>query len=183
MESQLTLTALQTNLFWEDKQKNLDQLSNQLAQLPQTDLIILPEMFTTGFTMRAKEFAEAMEGSTVQWMRGHAKKNNAAIAGSTIIKEGEKRYNRFLFVLPNGDIHYYDKRHTFTLAGEHKAYATGQNDGLLHYKGWKICPLICYDLRSPVWSRNTQDFDLLIYIANEVNKIRITYKVHKIFTL
>ncbi len=170
MEYQLTLTALQTNLFWEDKQKNLDQLSNQLAQLPQTDLIILPEMFTTGFTMRAKEFAEAMEGSTVQWMRGHAKKNNAAIAGSTIIKEGEKRYNRFLFVLPNGDIHYYDKRHTFTLAGEHKAYATGQNDGLLHYKGWKICLRVCYDLRFPVWARNTSDYDVLIYTANWPHK-------------
>ncbi len=170
MESQLTLTALQTDLFWEDKQKNLEQLSFQINTLPKTDLIILPEMFTTGFSMKAAKHAESMEGDTVQWMQQWAKKKNAVIAGSTVIQEDNKCFNRFLFVAPNGEVQFYDKRHTFTLAGEHKAYATGQNDGLIHYKGWKICLRVCYDLRFPVWGRNTADYDVLIYTANWPHK-------------
>lgn len=170
MESQLTLTALQTNLFWENKQKNLDHLANQIEQLPTTDLIILPEMFTTGFSMEAEKHAESMEGSTTQWMLKWAIKTNAAIAGSTVIKENGQCYNRFLFVAPSGKIDFYDKRHTFTLAGEHKAYTAGQNNGLLQYKGWKICLRVCYDLRFPVWARNTSDYDLLIYTANWPHK-------------
>lgn len=170
MESQLTLTALQTNLFWEDKQKNLAHLSKAIVNLPKSDLVILPEMFTTGFTMQAKQFAESMEGPTVQWMQELAERNHTAIAGSTIIAEGEKIYNRFLFVTPTGEVQFYDKRHTFTLAGEGKAYATGDNDGLIDYKGWKICLRVCYDLRFPVWGRNTSDYDVLIYTANWPHK-------------
>ena len=139
MESQLTLTAIQTNLFWEDKQKNWEQLGRQLEGLSPADIIIFPEMFTTGFSMEAEKNAESMEGETVQWMQHWAKKKNAAIAGSTVIKENNKCYNRFLFVSPNGKIQFYDKRHTFTLAGEDKVYATGENSGLIDYKGWKIC--------------------------------------------
>ena len=170
MESQLTLTALQTNLFWEDKAKNLQQLAEQIEALPTSDIIILPEMFTTGFTMAAEKFAESMQGETVEWLRYWAEKKQAAIAGSTVIKENNKCYNRFLFVSPNGRIQFYDKRHTFTLAGEDKAYAKGENDGLIDYKGWKICLRVCYDLRFPVWGRNTSDYDLLIYTANWPHK-------------
>lgn len=170
MESHLTLTALQTNLFWEDKQKNWDQLGRQIEGLSLTDIIILPEMFTTGFSMEAEKNAESMEGETVQWMQQWAKKKNAAIAGSTVIKENSKCYNRFLFVSPNGEIQYYDKRHTFTLAGEDKAYATGENSGLIDYKGWKICLRVCYDLRFPAWGRNTSNYDVLIYTANWPHK-------------
>ena len=170
MESQLTLTALQTNLFWEDKQKNWKQLGRQIEGLDHTEVIILPEMFTTGFSMEAEKHAESMEGETVRWMQQWAKKKNAAIAGSTVIKVEGKYYNRFLFVHPNGAVDFYDKRHTFTLAGEHKAYATGENNGIINYKGWKICLRVCYDLRFPVWARNTTDYDLLIYTANWPHK-------------
>jgi len=170
MESHLTLSALQTNLFWEDKPKNWEHLGHQIDGLPKTDLIILPEMFTTGFSMEAEKNAESMEGETIQWMQQWAKKKGAAIAGSTAIKENGKYYNRFLFVSPGGTIQFYDKRHTFTLAAEDKAYATGENSGIIDYKGWKICLRVCYDLRFPVWGRNTSDYDVLIYTANWPHK-------------
>lgn len=170
MEEQFHLTAVQTDLFWEDKAHNLDHLSKVLDQLPATDLVVLPEMFSTGFTMAAQKFAEPMEGETVQWMQHWAKKLNAAVAGSTIITDNTTTYNRFLFVSPDGSVQFYDKRHTFTLAGEDKAYAQGQNNGLIDYKGWKICLRVCYDLRFPVWGRNTTDYDLLIYTANWPHK-------------
>jgi len=170
MESQLTVTALQTSLFWQDKKKNLAHLEEQFAALPSTDLVVLPEMFTTGFTMEAETYAEVMNGLTIQWMQLWAKKLDAALCGSTIIREEGNIHNRFLFVAPSGEVQYYDKRHTFTLAGEHKAYATGQNDGIISYKDWKICLRVCYDLRFPVWGRNTVDYDLIIYTANWPHK-------------
>lgn len=170
MESRLTVSALQTHLFWQDKEKNFTHLAEQLVDLPSTDLVVLPEMFATGFTMEAETFAEPMDGPTVLWMQDWAKKQNAALCGSTIIRDQGKIYNRFLFVAPSGEVQYYDKRHTFTLAGEHKAYAAGQNDGIITYKDWKICLRVCYDLRFPVWGRNTMDYDLLIYTANWPHK-------------
>jgi omega-amidase len=170
MDSQLTITALQTDLFWENKDKNLLELEDQLGQLTQTDLVILPEMFSTGFTMNSRKFAESMQGPTLQWMLTQAKNMHAALAGSVIILEDEKIVNRFLFVSPDGEIQFYDKRHTFTLAGEHKAYASGSNDGLVNYKGWKISLRICYDLRFPVWNRNTSDYEVLIFTANWPSK-------------
>lgn len=170
MDNALDITAIQTDLVWEDKTKNLAALDQQLADLLPTDLVVLPEMFTTGFTMEAQKFAEPMEGVTVQWMQQWAKKLKAAVAGSTIITDNGMTYNRFLFVSPDGSVQFYDKRHTFTLAGEHKAYAQGQNDGLVTYKGWKICLRVCYDLRFPVWGRNTSDYDLLLYTANWPHK-------------
>ncbi len=127
-------------------------------------------MFTTGFTMEAETYAEAMNGPTIQWMKAWAKKRKTALCGSTIIGEQGNIYNRFLFVAPSGKIQFYDKRHTFTLAGEHLAYTTGQNDGIVDYLGWKICLRVCYDLRFPVWGRNTVDYDLLIYTANWPHK-------------
>ncbi|MGB2085958.1 MAG: amidohydrolase [Flavobacteriaceae bacterium] len=170
MNKPLTLTALQSDLVWEDKTKNLAAFERALTTLLPTDLVILPEMFTTGFTMAAQKFAESMDGTTVQWMQHWAKKLDAAVAGSTIITDNGTTYNRFLFVSPEGSVQFYDKRHTFTLAGEHKAYTQGQNDGLIVYKGWKICLRVCYDLRFPVWGRNTSDYDLLLYTANWPHK-------------
>ena len=170
MESQLTVTALQTTLFWENKEQNLVHLEKQLMKLPTTELVVLPEMFATAFTMEAETFAETMDGPTIEWMRTWAKKLDAAIAGSTIIRKDEKIYNRFLFVAPSGAIQFYDKRHTFTLAGEHMAYARGQNDRIIRYKDWSICLRVCYDLRFPVWGRNTADYDLIIYTANWPHK-------------
>ncbi|MBE0423848.1 MAG: amidohydrolase, partial [Lutibacter sp.] len=146
--------------------KKINQINEQV------DLIILPEMFTTGFNMHPQKIGDTMHGETVVWMRKIASEKNAAIAGSVIIFENNNFYNRFLFVHPSGEINFYDKRHLFTLAGEDKVYVAGKEKLIVEYKGWKICPLVCYDLRFPVWARNTEDYDLLIYVANWP-KIRI----------
>tara|TARA_B100000579_G_scaffold431158_1_gene445759 strand:- start:560 stop:1249 length:690 start_codon:yes stop_codon:yes gene_type:complete len=132
----------------------------------ETDIILLPEMFTTGFTMNAQKVAESMEGTSLTWMKSWAKKLEVLLGGSIVIKEDGKIYNRFVMVGSKGIVTYYDKRHTFSLAGEDKAYASGTNSGLFEYQGWKICLRICYDLRFPVWSRNTEDYDLLLFVAN-----------------
>lgn len=170
MDSNLSVTAIQTNIFWEDKRQNWTHLEKHLTQLAATDIIILPEMFTTGFTMESQKFSEEMTGPTVTWMQKWTKKTHAALAGSCPITDQGKYYNRFLFVSPSGGIQWYDKRHTFTLSGENEAYETGQNNGLINYKGWKICLRVCYDLRFPVWARNTEDYDLLIFTANWPHK-------------
>jgi predicted amidohydrolase len=123
-------------------------------------------MFTTGFTMQPERVAETMNGETIQWMQSLAKAKNAAITGSLIIVEEGKYYNRLVFVFPTGEIQQYDKRHLFTLAGEDGVFTAGTSKVLIEYKGWKICPLICYDLRFPVFSRNVENYDLLIYVAS-----------------
>ncbi len=163
----LSVTIIQSNLLWEDKKGNLKYFQEKIERIKtNTDLIILPEMFTTGFSMNPQPFAEKMDGDTVKWMQNLAKASNAAIAGSIIINEHGNNVNRFLFVKPNGSYQYYDKRHLFAMAGEHKFYTQGDKNILINYKGWRIQPQICYDLRFPVWSRNTNDYDLLIYVAN-----------------
>ena len=123
-------------------------------------------MFTTGFSMQATTLAEEPRGETLNWMISEAKKHTIAITGSIIVREKERFYNRLYFVFPNGDFKHYDKRHTFTLAGEHLTYTAGKEQLIIDYKGWKIFPLICYDLRFPVWARNTQEYDLVLYVAN-----------------
>ncbi|NAS31202.1 amidohydrolase [Flavobacteriaceae bacterium R38] len=166
MES-LKLALIQTDLFWERPQENRDNIENQLNNINEkVDIIILPEMFSSGFTMNPKVVSEKMDGETVQWMKQKAVTTNAAICGSLVIEDSDKFYNRFLFVKPDGEIECYDKRHTFTLAGEHEVYESGLEKIIIDYKGWKICPLICYDLRFPVWARNVEDYDLLLYVAN-----------------
>lgn len=163
----LKIALIQADLVWENPIQNRLNFTNKIESITEsTDIFILPEMFTTGFTMNAREFAESMEGETVNWMLSIAQKNNSAIIGSIIISEANHFYNRLLFVQPNGIISTYDKRHTFTLAGEDKVYQAGSERLIIDYKGWKICPLVCYDLRFPVWSRNTEYYDLLIYVAN-----------------
>lgn len=165
----LRISLVQIALFWEDASANLQYLEDLIArELSQgkTDLIILPEMFTTGFSMNASALAEPMDGGSVQWMTRMAETYNCALAGSVIILDNDRYVNRFLLVDPGGVIDMYDKRHLFTLAGEHKVYQPGNERKVISYKGWRLCPQICYDLRFPVWSRNDLDYDLLLYVAN-----------------
>ena len=163
----LRVSMVQADLAWENRAENLSRFSRLLDPLRgQTDLILLPEMFTTGFSMAATRFAEPEDGPTRTWMADQATKANAVILGSYIVEEGGGFYNRLLWVSPDGQIARYDKRHLFSLAGEHLYYRAGQARLVVELKGWRVCPLICYDLRFPVWSRNTVDFDLLVYIAN-----------------
>ena len=167
MSNVLIVTSIQADLVWEDAPKNRANFENKITSLKEkTDLIVLPEMFTTGFAMQPENLAETMNGNTVSWMLKMAKENNCAICGSIIILEDEKYYNRFLFVTPSGEIHQYNKRHLFSLAGEHERYQNDNKQVIINYKDWKICPLVCYDLRFPVWSRNTSNYDVLIYVAN-----------------
>lgn len=154
-------------MVWENPSQNRLNFLNKIDSITQpVDIIVLPEMFTSGFTMNPKDVAETMQGETVSWMKSIASKKQAAITGSLIIKENDNYYNRLLFVHPNGEINSYDKRHTFTLAGEDKVYTAGTKKLIVAFKGWSICPLICYDLRFPVWARNTENYEVLIYVAN-----------------
>lgn len=167
MAEKLKIAILQVNLKWEDARENRSLFTKEIEALSdEVELIVLPEMFTTGFSMNAKVLAEETDGATLQWMREMAKQKKSAITGSVIIEENGQYYNRLFFVFPDGSYKKYDKRHTFTLAGEDKTYSAGKERLIVEYKGWKICPLICYDLRFPVWARNTEDYDLLIYVAN-----------------
>ncbi|PRX56668.1 amidohydrolase [Flagellimonas meridianipacifica] len=163
----MKVALIQSPLIWEDPNANRKAFESKMALLPNNvDLVILPEMFTTGFTM-SPEHIDASEGlQTVKWMQSMARELQIAIAGSIVFKEEGKYYNRLYFVEPHGGFTTYDKRHTFTLAGEHKKYESGEKKVIVHYKGFRFCPLICYDLRFPVWARNTEDYDVLIYVAN-----------------
>ena len=167
MESNLCIALIQADLVWENATENKNRFLEKINTLKSSvDLIVLPEMFTTGFSMNPQKLAETMSGKTVLWMQQIAKTKKIAIVGSIIIKEADNFFNRTLFVHPTGEIETYDKRHAFTLAGEHKEYTSGVSKLIVTYKGWKICPLICYDLRFPVWSRNIEFYDVLIYGAN-----------------
>jgi len=165
--SSLKVAIIQTDLVWENPEENRLKLNNKINTiLKGVDLIILPEMFTSGFTMNPAAVAETMDGKTINWLKDIAKEKEVAIMGSLVISQNKNFYNRMVCVEPSGKITQYDKRHTFTLAGEHKVYTAGIEKMIFNYKGWKICPLICYDLRFPVWARNVEDYDLLIYVAN-----------------
>lgn len=165
--NKLSVTLIQSDLIWEDPSKNLKAFSEKLKSINRpTDLIILPEMFTTGFSIHAKALAQKMDGTTVNWLLTQAKLLNAVVLGSLIIEEYGNYYNRFIVAFPDGSLKHYDKHHLFTLADEHKTYTAGQKLITFDYKGWKICPLICYDLRFPIWARNTSNYDVLIYIAS-----------------
>ncbi len=167
MQDRLVIALVQTDLIWENPKQNRENILEKIESITQkVDIIVLPEMFTTGFTMNAKSVAESMDGKTISWLQKTALKTNAAIVGSLIISEENKFFNRLVFVEPSGTVHHYDKRHTFTLAGEEKVYASGTKKIIVDYKGWKICPLVCYDLRFPVWARNTEDYEILFYVAN-----------------
>jgi len=161
------LALIQTSLYWENPDENLTSLSQKIDALPeQLQLIVLPEMFSSGFTMNPGVVAETMHGKSVVWMRETAIKKQVALVGSLVIEEDKQYFNRLIFAHPDGKLETYDKRHLFTLAGENKVYTSGEEHLIVEYNGWRICPLVCYDLRFPVWSRNTENYDLLIYVAN-----------------
>lgn len=167
MSNTLKITIIQSDLHWENPEANRTMFSHKIQDIKaKTDLIILPEMFSTGFSMNASKLAEPSDGETFKWMVSEAKKKNAAIIGSVIISENNTFYNRLFFVFPDGNFKKYDKRHTFTYAKENETYNEGTERVVIDYKGWKICPLICYDLRFPVWARNTDEYDVLIFVAN-----------------
>ena len=167
MHEELNIAVIQPELEWEKPEMNRKLFSEKIAELSSdVQLIVLPEMFTTGFSMNAEKLAEENDGSTLNWMQEIAQKREVAITGSVIITEKGNYYNRLFFVFPNGSYQKYDKRHTFTLAKEDLTYTAGKDRLIVTYKGWKICPLICYDLRFPVFARNTEDYDVLIFVAN-----------------
>ena len=165
----LNITTIQTHLYWENVDANLSHFSNKINAIQNhTDIIVLPEMFTTGFTMKPEVFAEEHGGKGLQWMIQKAQEKNCVIAGSISVKENGLFYNRLYWVNSDGSYQIYNKRHLFRMGNEHNHYTAGDQKIIINYKGWKICPLVCYDLRFPVWSRNTKDntYDVLIYLAN-----------------
>ena len=163
----MKIAIIQAPLVWENPEKNRKYFEEKIKSIQEEiDLVVLPEMFSTGFTMHPENVSETMDGETLSLLKSLAKAKNTAITGSLIIRENGKFYNRLVFVFSSGEIRSYDKRHLFSLAGEEKIYASGTEKLIVEYKGWKICPLVCYDLRFPVFSRNVQDYDLLLYVAN-----------------
>ena len=169
----MKVALIQSSLIWESPKQNRNYFEEKINSISENiDLIILPEMFTTGFTMNPGDVAETMQGETVTWLKALAKAKKSAITGSLVIEENNNFYNRMVFVFPSGEIQFYDKKHLFTLAGEDKVYTNGTKKVIVNYLNWKICLQICYDLRFPVFSRNSEDYDLLIYVASWP-KIRI----------
>jgi len=166
--STLSFSLIQTSLFWEDKGANLAMLAKKIMGIEEyTEIIVLPEMFSTGFSMQPEKFAETMDGPTVEWMRRISAEKKVILTGSLIIKEEENYYNRLIWILPNGELGYYDKRHLFAFAGEDQHYSAGNKRLIASVKGWKINLQICYDLRFPVWARQQGDeYDVLLYVAN-----------------
>src|SRR5690606_28805625 len=165
--SDLKIALVQCSLVWESPEENRNALSNIIDQISVgVDVIVLPEMFTTGFTMSPSNIAHAEGERSLQWMKNHAERKNAALIGSMVFYEAGHYFNRLWFVEPDGKASSYDKRHTFTLAGEDKVYTAGERRLLINFRGFRFCPLVCYDLRFPVWARNTENYDVLIYVAN-----------------
>lgn len=163
----LTITIVQAELHWHDAAANRRAFSAILDTMEAPgDIVVLPEMFTTGFTMDAAAQCEPMDGPTLAWMKAAAREIDAAVCGSVIIEASGHFYNRFLFVRPDGHVEHYDKRHLFRLADEHQHYSPGRERRVFDYRGFRLCPQVCYDLRFPVWSRNRDDYDLLLYVAN-----------------
>lgn len=167
MNSHLRVTLIQAGLAWQDPEANRRRMATHFRGLVgHTDLVVLPEMFSTGFSMDAASLAETMDGPTVGWMREEAAALGCVIAGSLIVREGGRHYNRLVWARPDGTLAHYDKRHLFRMANEQEHYSPGARRLVVELKGWRVCPMVCYDLRFPVWSRNRGDYDLLLYVAN-----------------
>ena len=180
--SALTITTIQSNLYWQDKAANLQMLEQKINRIGQkTELVILPEMFSTGFSMQPEMYAETMEGETVQWMQRVSKENGIILTGSVIIEEAGQYFNRLIWMLPNGQMGQYNKRHLFAYAEEDKFYTPGNKRLIASVKGWKINVQVCYDLRFPVWARQQStetntEYDVLIYVANWPEKRNHAWK-------
>ena len=165
-DQDLTLALVQTELAWEDAAANRTELGRQLDTIVDADVAVLPEMFSTGFSMASETLAEPMDGPTISWLRERAHSDNRVICGSFIARDGDRCYNRFVWMRPDGTCEVYDKRHLFRMADEHRHYAEGAVRLTVEHAGWRICPLVCYDLRFPVWSRAAGTIDLYLYVAN-----------------
>ena len=177
MAPSIRVAIIQADLVWENKPANLALFEARIKEVDNSaDLIVLPEMFSTGFSMNAQLLAEEMDGPTVSWLSQMAASSGSTITGSAIIKEEHHFYNRLIWMRPDGSYDTYDKRHLFTFAEEHHSYTAGREHLVVDFMGWKVLPLICYDLRFPVWSRNTQDYDLLLYVANFPEKRRYAWQ-------
>ncbi len=186
----LTITLIQTNLHWEDKKANLSMLSKKIDSIKErTEVVILPEMFSTGFSMNPETLAEEMNGETVEWMKKISAEKNIILTGSIMVKEDKKYFNRLIWMLPDGNYGYYDKRHLFAYGNEHTHFSSGNKRLIASVKGWKINLMVCYDLRFPVWSRQSPipglpkteedakfEYDILIYIANWPQKRNHAWK-------
>ncbi|UAY52005.1 amidohydrolase [Ferruginibacter albus] len=171
----LIITTIQTNLHWENKAANLAMLEEKINAIEEkTEIVILPEMFSTGFSMQPERLAEDLEGETVQWMKRIAAQNKIILTGSVIIKENDRFFNRLIWMLPNGEYGFYDKRHLFAYGNEHTHYTAGTKRLIASVKGWKVNLQVCYDLRFPVWARqqikDEPEYDVLIYVANWPDK-------------
>jgi omega-amidase len=186
----LTISGIQTKLHWEDKKANLRMFEEKISSISQpTEIVILPEMFSNGFSMQPERLAETMEGQTLEWMKRIAAKKRIVLTGSLMIEENGHYFNRLIWMLPNGQYGYYDKRHLFAYANEDQHYTAGSNRLIASVKGWKINLLVCYDLRFPVWSRQnagaepvneevaTPEYDLIIYVANWPERRNQAWKV------
>lgn len=180
--SSLAITTIQSNLHWENKAANLSMFEEKIAAIEGTEIVVLPEMFSTGFSMNPEKLAETMDGETVQWMKKVSAENNIILTGSVIIEENGNYFNRLIWMLPNGQMGHYDKRHRFAFSGEDNKYTAGTKRLIASAKGWKINLLVCYDLRFPVWSRQQTnqekgfEYDLLIYVANWPERRSIAWK-------
>jgi omega-amidase len=173
----LRVALVQTQLLWEQPEANCRQLTTQLQrQELDADLVVLPEVFNSGFSMNVAQTAQTMRGPSVTWLQQSAQALQAALCGSLAIIEDGQVFNRFIMACPDGALHYYDKRHLFRMGGEHQRYSPGQQRCIWTWQGWRLCPMVCYDLRFPVWSRNRNDFDALIYVANWPAKRRLHWR-------
>jgi omega-amidase len=167
MESKIKVTLIQSYLFWEDTKKNLQNFESKILSINQkTDLVVLPEMFNTSFSFNVEKLAESMHGTTINWMKKLSQKLDCVITGSLMIKENQEYFNRLVWVKPSGGIEFYDKKHLFSLSEEPKFLKPGTKKALFQLKEWKISPIICYDLRFPVWCRNVEDYDILLVVAS-----------------
>jgi len=175
MENTLTISWIQAPLSWEQKADNRAYFQKQFEHV-KADVVLLPEMFSTGFSMHPDRLAESMRGETVAWMKEQASKWNIAICGSLIIEENDQFYNRLIWVNTDGSTWTYNKRHLFSYAGEDEVYTAGQERVIWDFKSWKILPQVCFDLRFPVWSRNQEDYDLAFYVANWPSKRSYAWK-------
>ena len=170
----LSVTLIQDSIEWQNPAANRAKFSELVHAVHGSDLILLPEMFSTGFAPESAQLAETMDGETVQWMLALARQQNAHLTGSIVIRENDNVFNRLIWAKPDGSVDSYDKRHLFSFAGEDKAYSAGTKRIVVDCNGWRICPQICYDLRFPVWSRNRNDYDVLVYVANWP-KVRVSH--------
>lgn len=181
--SSLSVTIIQTSLFWEDKTANLRMFEQKIREVEERmELVLLPEMFNTGFSMQPEQLGETMEGETVSWMKEVARENKIILAGSLIIEENGKYYNRLVWMQPDGVSGYYDKRHLFAHGGEDDSFSAGNKRMICSVKGWKVNLQVCYDLRFPVWARQSPneegeaEYDLLVYVANWPEKRNRAWK-------